>query len=143
MTDCHPTTRKTRGGRGPRFVTRRSLRRAALKLCDPLPTGIGSGFGWPLGGPSVAQGPPKRHARATQGSIDGLAFVFNKSWKKAGWGAKRSRKDKHLTTKDTKEHKGRSGDLVIARDLVIENLVTLGQSRMTWDGIVQTLWNPS
>jgi hypothetical protein len=36
---------------------------------DPLPVGIGSGIGWPLGGPSVAQGPPKRDARETQGSI--------------------------------------------------------------------------
>jgi hypothetical protein len=33
----------------------------------------------------VAQGPPKRHAWGTQGSIFGSAFVFNKSWKKAGW----------------------------------------------------------
>jgi hypothetical protein len=28
--------------------------------------GIGIGFGWPLGGPSVAQGWPKRGPRATQ-----------------------------------------------------------------------------
>ena len=30
---------------------------------DPLPIGIGSGSGWPLGGPSVALGWPKRDAR--------------------------------------------------------------------------------
>ncbi len=42
------------------------------------------GLGLGLGHPWVTQGPPKRHARATQGSIDGSAFVFNKNWKKAG-----------------------------------------------------------
>ena len=48
--------------------------------------GIGFGLGPPKRHPSVTQGPPKRHAREAQGSIDGSAFVFNKRWKKAGWG---------------------------------------------------------
>ena len=51
---------------------------------DPLPIGIG--LGPPLGHPSVTQGPPKPHARITLASICGSAFVFNKGWKKAGWG---------------------------------------------------------
>jgi hypothetical protein len=45
----------------------------------PLPIGFGIGFG-------IGLGSPKGHASVTQGSIDGSAFVFNKSWKKAGWG---------------------------------------------------------
>ena len=36
--------------------------------------GIGIGLGWPLGGPSVAQGPPKRRAREAQGSNCGSAL---------------------------------------------------------------------
>jgi hypothetical protein len=52
--------------------------------CDPLPTGIG--FGWPLGGPSVAQGPPKRDAREAQAWIHAKPFVCNKQREIAGWG---------------------------------------------------------
>jgi hypothetical protein len=48
--------------------------------------GFGIGIGSRLGHPSVTQGWPKGHARMTQGSINGLAFVFNKSLKRAGWG---------------------------------------------------------
>ena len=45
------------------------------------PVGTGFGIGWPLGGPSVAQGPPKGHARATQASIRVSVFVCNESAK--------------------------------------------------------------
>jgi hypothetical protein len=48
-----------------------------LWLCVTTLCRLGLGLG--LGDAWVTQGPPKRHARATQGSIDGLAFVFNKS----------------------------------------------------------------
>jgi hypothetical protein len=50
--------------------------------------GIGFGIGWPLGGPSVAQGPPKRHAREAQASNGVSAFVCNERCRKAGVGAK-------------------------------------------------------
>src|SRR5579859_4127116 len=51
---------------------------------DPLPTGIGFGIGWPKGGPSVAQGPPKRRPREAQATIWGNVFVCNKNKKMAG-----------------------------------------------------------
>ena len=54
------------------------------KRYDPLPAGIG--FGWPLGGPSVAQGPPKRDAREAQAWIHAKPFVCNKQREIAGWG---------------------------------------------------------
>jgi hypothetical protein len=47
---------------------------------------LGLGLGLGLGDPRVTQGPPKRHARVTQASIYGSAFVFNKNGKKAGVG---------------------------------------------------------
>jgi hypothetical protein len=50
------------------------------------PSAEALGLGLGLGGPWVAQGPPKRDARETQGSIPRKCFVCNKSWKKAGWG---------------------------------------------------------
>ena len=40
---------------------------------------IGSGIGWPLGGPSVAQGPPKRHAWVTPRLELNKCFVCNES----------------------------------------------------------------
>jgi hypothetical protein len=43
-------------------------------------------LGLGLGHPRAAQASPKRLARVAQASICGPAFVFNKSWKKAGWG---------------------------------------------------------
>ncbi len=57
-------------------------------FCDPLPAGIGigSGIAWPLGGPSVAQGPPKRRPREAQASIWGNLFVCNKNKKRRGGG---------------------------------------------------------
>jgi hypothetical protein len=52
---------------------------------DPLPTGFG--IGWPLGGPSVAQGPPKRGAREAQASIQESALVATKveKWRVGDW----------------------------------------------------------
>jgi hypothetical protein len=52
--------------------------------------GIGIGFGWTLGGPSVAQGPPKRHARVTQASI-GATALFATKVEKMGGGDKKLR----------------------------------------------------
>jgi hypothetical protein len=54
--------------------------------CDPLPIGIGAGIGWPLGGPSVAQGPPKRHARAIPRVDLRKSLCLQQKLKKAGWG---------------------------------------------------------
>ncbi len=68
-----------RNGKPLRFVFLESLRPSAE-------SGIGSGFGWPLGGPSVAQGPPKRRPREAQASIWGSVFVCNENKKMAGWG---------------------------------------------------------
>jgi glycerol kinase len=65
--------------------------------------GIGSGFGWPLGGPSVAQGPPKRDARASQASIRVSTFVCNESVKNAGVGA-RVQTDKHPVTGEERKN---------------------------------------
>ena len=57
------------------------------RFCDPLPIpGVGIGSGWPLGGPSVAQGPPKRRPREAQASIWGSVFVCNENKKVAGGG---------------------------------------------------------
>jgi hypothetical protein len=54
------------------------------QACDPLP--IGFGIGWPLGGPSVAQGPPKRLARARLGSIRTKSLFATETRKMAaGW----------------------------------------------------------
>jgi hypothetical protein len=78
----------------------------ALSLCDLLLLGIG--FGWPLGGPSVAQEPPKRHARIAQAWICGSALFateMEKGWAGQNLSGNRKRQ-KPLTTKDTKEHKG-------------------------------------
>jgi hypothetical protein len=47
-----------------------------------LGIGIGIGIGWPLGGPSVAQEPPKRDARIKWKKC----FVCNKRQRKAGRG---------------------------------------------------------
>jgi hypothetical protein len=57
------------------------------RFCDPLPIpGVGIGSGWPLGGPSVAQGPPRRRPREAQASIWGSVFVCNENKKVAGGG---------------------------------------------------------
>jgi hypothetical protein len=49
-----------------------------LCRCSQPGIGIGSGIGWPKGHPRVTQGPPKRHAREAQGSIEMKCFVCNK-----------------------------------------------------------------
>jgi hypothetical protein len=46
---------------------------------------FGIGFGWPLGGPSVAQGPPKRRARDAHGWIGAIALFATRA-KKWRWG---------------------------------------------------------
>ena len=45
----------------PSAISNQPKRRAAFTSCDPLPTGIGSGFGWPLGDPRATQASPKGH----------------------------------------------------------------------------------
>jgi hypothetical protein len=64
------------------FAPRGNHRLATLCL-------LGIGFGWPLGGPGVAQAWPKGHPSVAQGWICGSAFVCNKKAKKAGWGRNR------------------------------------------------------
>ena len=75
----------------------------------------GFGIGWSLGGPRVAQGPPKRGARAIHGSILLSAFICNKGGKRRvgcrlapEFGGNRNIEDinrkgkaKNLTTEDT------------------------------------------
>jgi hypothetical protein len=51
----------------------------------PVPQRFGIGFGWPKGGPSVAQGPRKDGASVR---IEEVALFATKDRKKAGEGAK-------------------------------------------------------
>jgi hypothetical protein len=70
------------------------------------------GLGLGLGGPRATQGPPKRHARVTQGSRKGRieeVLCLQQAREKAGWGKKNWQhseigisKSKSLTTKVTK-----------------------------------------
>jgi hypothetical protein len=78
-------------------VETKTLILAGEGACAPqfgfeLGIGIGSGFGWPKGGPSMAQGPPKRGARVEWKKC----FVCNKRREKAGWGRedRRHRRDR-------------------------------------------------
>jgi len=79
--------------------------RIVFQACDPLPIRIGFGSGWPLGHPSVTQGPRKRSARVCQGSIGGSTFLCNKTVKK-GLGRRDCQKSpkpiRGFTAKDAK-----------------------------------------
>ena len=63
-------------------------------ICNLLLIGIGSGIGWPLGGPSVAQGPPKRQARVAHAS-NGGSTLFATKVEKWGVGEQNLTTDKH------------------------------------------------
>jgi hypothetical protein len=78
-----------------------SSQQSAKTVCDPLPIGIGFGIAWPLGGPSVAQGPPKRDAREAQASNGESALFAIKVGKgRVGWRAKRAyRRDRATSEK--------------------------------------------
>jgi len=58
--------------------------------CDPLPIGIGLGIGWPLGDPSVAQGPPKRDASEALASNGESVLFATKVGKRPGRVVQRS-----------------------------------------------------
>jgi hypothetical protein len=54
----------------------------------PVPQRFGIGFGWPLGGPRVAQAWPKGHARMAQASEWKKSFCLQQKMEKGREGAK-------------------------------------------------------
>jgi len=111
---------------------------------------IGFGFGWPLGHPSATQGPCKRGARASQGSIGGSALFATKLKKGVGVGAAKAllSPESRVIARDRKtknfNHKGHEGTRrrigKVHRGGFAQLHANLGRP---WDWTIQTLWNPS